>query len=215
MNVAIVSAIYGGFDHPKPPLPQTVPCRWVLVSDDPTPVDGWEKIHAPSTHHPRVAAKLPKLFPWEYAGPADYYIWLDGSFQVTSPTFVEEVVALGPTFAQFGHPDRLCIYEEALVSLGMEKYRKQGDVAGQVAAYRADGMPAGFGLWATGLIVRRGGMRVANHSAAWWDEIERWSYQDQVSEPFVSWKQDMRPEILPHALWANPWVTWHSHAAGD
>lgn len=215
MSVAIVSAIYGGFDGPKPVRDQSIDCEWVLVSDEPVHAPGWQVKVCPSELHPRMAAKMPKLFPWEYATPADLYIWLDGAFEITSATFAEECAALVAELAQWPHPDRRCLFDEARVSLGIDKYVRQGDIAGQAAHYRTEGMPGSWGLWATGCIARRLTDRTVDHSIAWWDQISKWSYQDQVSEPFVSWEQDFRPVDLPGNLWANPWMRWCGHARPD
>jgi hypothetical protein len=43
----------------------------------------------------------------------------------------------------------------------------------------------------------------------------RWTYQDQLSEPFVAWQQGLRPHTIPGNLFHPPHFTLHAHTRDD
>jgi hypothetical protein len=69
-------------------------------------------------------------------------------------------------------------------------------------------MPAGFGLWAGGMIARRHSEDIREMGERWTNEIHQWSFQDQISEPYVLWSLGLRPVTLPGDHTRNSWVVW-------
>ena len=68
-QVALITAIYDGYDVLKPVLPQAgVDVEWIVVTDtvpDAVAAAGWTVVHEPSPgEHPNRAAKHPKYRPW-------------------------------------------------------------------------------------------------------------------------------------------------------
>lgn len=209
----IVTGIFGDIDVPKDPWRQDHDVRWVFVTDreDWTPPHYDQVIYEPPDgRHPRLQAKDPKLEPWRYAPDDDTWIWIDGSMQVISNTFVREAVAAaeGAKIAQWAHPDRVCIYPEAELSATLPKYADT-PVLEQAEYYADCGHPKDWGLWATGLIVYN--EPVPQLSQLWSTQMTMWGYQDQISEPFVLRIAGMRPRDLPYDLRSNPWICLHGH----
>jgi Protein of unknown function (DUF616) len=210
-EVAIVTSVYGTYDTVKPVLPQTgADVEWILVTDTPPPAEdaeGWTIVHDPRHgEHPNRAAKHPKFRPWEYTdAPAS--IWIDASFRVTSPCFAIEAIEHADPIAQFVHPWRDCLYLEAEVSALLPKY--DGEPLGhQVEYYRACGHPERWGLWAAGVIARQHTPEIRLLGVAWMHEVNLWSFQDQVSQPYVLRKTGLRPVGLPGTHFANPWLRY-------
>jgi hypothetical protein len=218
MRVAVVTSIYGDYDDLKEqPLRQTVACEYVAVTDRPVDSETWHVVVEPRSHtHPRLAAKFAKCLPWRYTPDADVTIWVDGSATIISREFVEMCCDSlgGASLAQWEHPDRRCIYEEAEVSRVYGKYADQ-NVAGQAQHYRQKGHPAGWGLWATGCIVRRRHTDHTTMGLSWLAEQLRWTYQDQLSEAPVLRAVELRPAPLPEGLWANQWLSFGRHLGGE
>lgn len=176
-----------------------------MVSDRDHGVGPWRYIVEPRPQlHPRLAAKVAKCRPDLYA-EADVYIWVDASFQITSHDFVGRAVEqLGNHFlAQIVHPDRKRISDEAEVSAGMAKYAGL-PVREQAAQYLSSDFPDDYGLWATGLIVSHRSSEMREFGDAWLREQVTWSYQDQISQPFVLWASGLRPAPLDGPLYPNP-----------
>jgi TOD1/MUCI70, glycosyltransferase-like domain len=207
---AVITAIYDGYDSLKPACPQDgLDVEWVLVTDEPGIPDGslgWRVVHEPRPGlHPNRAAKAPKFRPWEYTdAPAS--IWVDGSIRVTSPAFAAEVLAYADPLAQFVHPSRDCIFDEARASM-YPKYAGE-PVTEQAAHYREAGHPEHWGLWAGSVIARRHTPDVMRLGYAWSAEVARWSFQDQISEPFVLRTLGQRPASLPGGYQGNQWTAW-------
>ena len=207
--VAVITAIYDGFDTLKPTLPQDgVDVDWVLVTDNP-PADplGWQVAHdRMPAMSPSRAAKEPKFRPWEYTdAPASIY--LDASFRITSPLFAAGALALADPIAQFAHPWRDCIYDEAQVSVALPKYDGQ-PVIEQAACYRRLNHPEHWGRWASGVIARRHVPLVKALGDLWAVETDAWTLQCQVSEPWVLRNLGLRPASLPGDHFTNPWLAY-------
>lgn len=208
-DVAIISAVYDGYDTVKPVLAQAgLEVEWVLVTDhEPIGVLGWRVVVEPQPDvPPNRAAKAPKFEPWKYTdAPAS--IWLDASFRVTSPDFAAEALAFAKPIAQFTHPWRDCLYAEAveIAALGKDP---EGVAAWQTKRYREAGHPIGWGLWASGVIARRHSAAVKRMGAAWAREVGSGSARDQVSQPFVLREAKLRPASLPGTHLANRWLAY-------
>ena len=208
-RVAVVTAIYDGYDSLKPALVQEdADVDWVCVTDNPDLWDGylgWRVVYKPQPGvHPNRAAKHPKLFPWDYTD-APTSIWVDAAFRVISPRFAAVALGYADPVAQFQHPWRDCVYTEADASLGLPKYAGE-PVKEQAWTYRAQGHPEHWGLWATGVIARRHTDAVRRMSHVWRDEIDRWSFQDQVSEAVALRNCDLRPTAFPGWHMDNGWL---------
>jgi Protein of unknown function (DUF616) len=208
-DVAIVSSIYGSYDDLKPACPQEgADVEWVLVTDDETIPDGhlgWRVVHLPLPWRAPVrAAKRAKVCPWWYTdAPAS--VWVDGSVRVTSPHFAVQALELADPIAQFDHPDRDCIYQEADTAAALPRYAAEPCLE-QAAHYRAKGHPEHWGLWAATVIARRHTGDVYNLGLRWLQEIGDWSCEDQISQPFVLREIGLRPSLLPGYYRHNQWL---------
>lgn len=208
MSPVWVSAIYGGYDKPKPPPPGV----GYLFTDDPfLKAPGWEVIlHDPYPHmHPRMKAKAPKCQPHIFLPQEPVTVWVDGSMILTPEAADVPLHPLG----FWSHPHRDNIYDEAEVSAGLVKYHGL-PVREQVETYKAEGLPHDHGLWASGFHTRD--IRVPgviDFFNRWWHECVLWTYQDQLSLPYARWKARVPIQQLPHALYANPYFTMEAHAS--
>jgi hypothetical protein len=233
MSAVVYTAIFGDYDVLKQPVPQDEPCNFVCFTDTamPSRVGVWRVIQQRGDPglHPRMQAKWYKLlshraFPggrlsWRYAPfnfrpRADMSIWIDGGLQIKSARFVRDMrTNLGSQdWAMFPHPARDCIYEEAKVSLGMRKYRDL-PIAPQVASYRSIIPPHG-GLYACTIIVRRepASQVIRDANEWWWNENLKWTYQDQVSLPYVLRQLGTPgPAKIAGNLWSNAWFEFLPH----
>ena len=216
MTVTVLSAVFGGYDRPKPPVEQTVDTRWLLVTDDPTfaRLNGWDVnlLRPMKGLEPRRAAKYPKMRPWDFTD-TDVVIWVDASVQVTSPEFVAMCLDNLPPggIAAWRHPARDCIYTELAHSLAMPKYA--GEPMGEQCAHYAsvNGHPHHWGLWAAGILAWDRSATTKKLGRMWLDEIDRWSTQDQLSLPVVCRQLGIRPAELPQNLLANDWCRVMPH----
>ena len=210
MRLAAVCAIYGGYDL-IPPVPEGVDDA-VLVTDVPVR-SGWRNVVEPSDLHPRLAAKRPRVRPDLYTD-CDASLWMDGSVHVLDDRFIRLVRDLldRHDLVLWDHPeDRDCMLQEAQHCYGWPKYR-DGPLLEQAAHYLREGMPEHFGLWATTCVARRHTERMAALGDAWLAEMERWTIQDQVSLPYLLWREGIVPGTFGIDQLENDMVAWVPHA---
>lgn len=223
-KVAIFTAIYGGHDTLKPTV-EIPGVDWHCFHDgslifmDKLVEHTWQGRLIPGRfRHPRMNAKWIRMNPELLLPEYDVTIWIDASIQITRPDFAEWVLAAVERsrygFALFEHPDRKDIYAEAAESAKYGKYAGE-PVMEQVQSYREQGLPNDHGLWATGIMGRRKSDLLWSINQQWMNENIRWTWQDQLSLPYVLWKHRSRfplpggqmPEPLPGNLWACPYFT--------
>ncbi len=210
MRIAAICAIYGGFDL-IPPVPEGVDDA-VLITDRPVR-SGWRNVVEPSDAHPRLAAKRPRCRPDLYTD-CDASLWMDGSVHILDERFVRLVRDRleQHELVLWDHPeDRDCMLQEARHCFDWPKYR-DGPLLAQANHYLGQGMPEHFGLWATTCIARRHTDRMASLGDAWLEEMHRWTIQDQVSLPFLLWREQIQPGTFGIHRLENDMVAWMAHA---
>ena len=228
----VYTAIYGAYDDLKIPPPQDIPCDFICFTDNEEindPTGTWHIIVAarPPEHHPRMQAKWFKLMSHEvfpdgrlsdsfgYSALAgrqwDFAIWIDGSVQIRSAAFAREITGYvaDNRWAIFTHSERDCIYDEGEYSVCMVKYKGQ-PIAEQTAAYKRSGHPAHWGLWECTVIVRDAytPAKLKELNEAWWQENWRWSYQDQISLPYLLRKHQVGIDKIKGYVNENEWFDW-------
>ncbi len=216
-DIAVITAIYGDYDTLKPTMKQTRDVDWICVTDREREANGWRLIIRPPETlcsdriaQNNLAAKRPKMLPWEFT-QCRRSIWIDASFDISSPTMAADLMARAHPIAQFAHPDRDCVYEEGEFSLTMAKYTHL-PIREQLAAYRADGHPEHWGLWAAGVIARDHTDTVRRLGEDWLRQVEYWGIQDQLAQAPVLRDLAMRPVSIPGSIYANPWVEYMGSA---
>jgi hypothetical protein len=199
VNVTIVTAIYGGYDKPKP-LPAAVldnADARLYTDDDRIAREaielGW---HAILDEYPTgdkllsamLRAKFIKTHPHLAAPKADISIWIDGSMTVTVPDFVQRCLgALGDDdLSMTPHPWRNCIWSEAIVTAQLPRYDdvdpiKQVNFYGDVV-----GHPRNWGLFASGAFTVRHTLLTEQWGGHWYHDCVFHTYQDQLSLPVIT-----------------------------
>lgn len=213
MRATVLTAIYDSYDELKPTCPQDIDVDWICVTDDASLASGaqdrrgWTIAYEPRHGvHPNRAAKTPKMLPWRYTD-TPCSVWVDASYGVTSQTFVSDVLAIADPIAQFVHPWRSCIYDEADASVVLAKYDGE-PILEQMPVYLAEGHPAHWGLWATGVIARWHTDDIKDFGYRWLGDNVRFSFQDQLSEPPALRAFGLRPTALPGDHMVNPWLAF-------
>jgi hypothetical protein len=94
------------------------------------------------------------------------------------------------------HNRRQCAYDEAYYCAKINK-DKSSVLFNQIQIYEKEGFPKHYGLFAPGIMLRRNTEDVINFMKAWYQEIEKHSYRDIVSFPYVLWKNPIDIRSMP------------------
>lgn len=208
MRVALITACYGQYD-PVRDLPESHGFDEAICVTDRADLvgNGWRPFVEWRGEHPRLAAKRPKMLPWLYTD-CDAAVWLDASFEITSPKFrpwVERHLERDD-FVVWSHPEgRICLWQEAQVCWDFPKYAGQ-PIKAQAESYLRDGMPQHWGLFAAGTVGWRFTPEAKRLGARWYREQERWTLQDQISLPYLLWESGKRFGVWDANEYENPYV---------
>jgi O-antigen biosynthesis protein len=216
-NIAVVTAVAGGYDHVGSHKFYHDDVDYLFFTDGKTlPLDEeWQVCEFPEgvTDDPWRLAKIPKINPHmipklrEY----NYVIWIDGSMQIVARDFVSDMLGyLDKGLVLSPHFDgRDCGYGEATIR--PPKYAGE-PLDEQCDAYRTEGFPEHFGLWECGVECRdMNKPGVAEFGAMWFEQIMKWSIQDQVSCGYSMWKTGFVPDVLPRSWREYGWIHLNAH----
>jgi len=220
MRVALISSVYGAYDPVRPVDPDWGFDDAVLVTDSKS-LDsaGWRVHYAPSSDAPRLASKAGKMLPWQFTD-CDAALWIDGSIEITDGAGLRKAVE--PLLAErdlwvWQHPEgRTDIRQEGPVCWDWPKYRDY-PIREQIASYDAQGFPHGWGLFACGVMAWRFTPEAMRLGSLWEEQNRVWSIQDQISLPFLLWREGFRFGTFPAHQYQNPWfrIRWDERPAGQ
>lgn len=125
------------------------------------------------------------------------------------PSFIFQSLQQGSSDMMcFRHPERNCIYAEALEIIKV-RYDDPDVVHKQMAAYRDDGYPEDSGLILGTVLLRRHNTQESiNLMEAWFSEVMKHSYRDQMSFNYAAYKQGFKPSYLPGSPYSNDIMEW-------
>lgn len=203
MNITVFTAIFGGYEKPRPPAGINKDVRYVLFSDRSYNVKPWEVRVVPSVGSPAKTARHYKILSTTYLPDADITVWHGGWLRLIADPMIAVNYLKRHDIAMEPHIERKCIYQEAKTCIAMGKANKE--VANrQMAEYRKAGFPANYGLTSAFLIVRRNTDKIIELEELWWKQVERHTNRDQLSLMYCMWKLGLgydKIPIGPHGLY--------------
>jgi len=144
----------------------------------------------------RRNSRVPKILSHQFCD-TEYSIWLDGNIalRIDPVRLVEMWLGDDYDFAVFRHPERNCIYEEAINCIGYGADDPEV-VHRQVRKYVADGYPKDLGLAEANVIVRRHSDQVVEFNNTWWAEYCVHCVRDQISFMYAVKKTGLRMNLI-------------------
>lgn len=212
MEVAICTAIFGGYDELKQPaVVEDVP--YICFTDDPELTsDLWEIRTLPTEYtDPRMKAVQCKLLLHRYI-EQDAAIWVDGHIEI-----LREVVPLSVAMLEHHsiaapqHRHRDCFYAEVREVLRLHKaHPSEQAVLEQIKAYGEEEYPYFNGLAEVHALVRRFTSSTILFCEEWYRECTTRSSRTQLSFNYVSWKFSIPYQVIPLPV-AALYFKWHRH----
>lgn len=205
-KIALITAIFGDLDDLNPVPEQSVPVDKFCFTNNPNihagEFRGWNVIHPDYPRYDlknRIKAKYFRTLSHtiKELQPYDIVIWIDGSIDIINPKFVAFMTqdVIKSWLVCFKHSVRDCIYEEARVSKEGHKYAGE-PIDEQIAQYASENYPTCNGLIETGCFAKVINPETNKIMEQWWLENIKYSYQDQISLPYVLWKNYYNPTII-------------------
>jgi hypothetical protein len=219
VRIALITSVYGAYDPVRPVDPEWGFDDAVCVTDRTEGLpDSWRAVIEPTNAPPRLAAKHAKMTPWNYTD-CDAALWVDASIEITSAHlrgFVEQHLERSPLVV-WTHPEgRMDIRQEGPVCWDWPKYADQ-PMREQIDAYVADGYPERWGLFACGVLAWRFTPEARALGEAWLKEQYAWTIQDQISLPYLLWREGMTFDVFRAHQYQNPYfrIRWDERPAGQ
>jgi hypothetical protein len=148
-----------------------------------------------------------------------YIIWLDSSIIINNNNFVIDILNLlqnnKNNFYIFEHYFRNTIREEYELSNTIAKYNNQ-NMYEQINNYY-DKHYIDNKIYETGFFIYKNTSNIINMLNDWWFEIKKYSYQCQLSLPYVIQKNNIIPYLLnePHFIKNYlPGSVWNNNLIG-
>lgn len=185
----IYTVITGNADKLRNPSVLSIGWDHICFTDNPhLKSDVWKIVLIKDKIEPRKLSRKVKLLPHLYLEDYKISLYIDSYILINRDIneFVEQQLVKGDVVVKT-HPRRNNISDELkqIIVLGKDDPEI---VTEQVLNYKAEGFNKDL-LFENGIMIRRhntnGCMNIMN---AWWNQIQRYSYRDQLSLPYVLWK---------------------------
>lgn len=218
MKIAVVTAIFGDMETPKPFVEQSVPCDRIVITEANSPFP------LPNLP-PRLQAKYFKLQPHRVWPEYDVFVWIDGNIEVKSPDFVKVMTENLSGIRIQRHHERQTIGEEIAHILESDnpyvttRYGKQ-PLWEEYEYYLREGMPENAPLYSCNIFAWKYPLHrpaIAGFFDAWQDLVLSWSWFDQSAFAFLAWYYSGKnfgvkiESIDLGQMFDNPYFTLHPH----
>lgn len=202
MKNIIYSVNIGGYDYFNNPKNFDPNIRYILFTDNKYfKSDVWEVNHVDflKGFSDRKKSRYIKLNPHKVLPNHDVSLWLDHNFTpniINFENFLNKINFKNFDIMLYKHRFRNCLTDEASKVVLMKKDSKE-IVDQQIKFYLNDGFPKNYGLFETGFMVRNNNSKMQNYNSFWWDQVNKFSERDQLSQTYVSWKLKVPTGHIP------------------
>ena len=228
-KIAVYTVITGGYDEPKLPIYIDDTLDYYLFTDSGKTQENlpenFRALPIPEKLNSLSNAKknrYMKLHPDEFITESitgkkyDYTIYIDGRTRITCDIkpLVYSLIDSGKTIAIHDHFMRDDIYEEGQMMWIRGKVDRKG-TRKQLNVYKDEGMPKHFGLLENTVLIRKcNAPQIQDIMHQWWLQIEKFTHRDQLSLPYVLWKNGLDTSwvfSLGTNVWKNPYFMHYGH----
>ena len=227
MNKKVIyTSIFGSEYYLHNPEVKMVGWDFVCFTDNPNyKSDVWDIVLISKIYGGARDSKKPKILPHRYLQNYDISVWIDGDVKITADIndLVDKYLD-DKDYAVFNHEFcglsttgnlnvRKCIYDEAkfIKWLGDNHPKKHYKddltvINNQVERYRKEGYPVNNGQARNTILIRRhNNKHIIKTMEDWWTEVKYGSKRDQLSFPYVSWKNKLDFNFINEDIDDNKW----------
>lgn len=210
----VYTAVFGDYDKIRPVIPCDG-CDFICFTDNPASVaQGWQlRLVTEGEEAPALLNRKIKMLAHRYLGEYAQSLYIDGHVSVRRcPAVLFDKYLSRTAIAIPVHLDRHCAYEEAAYCVA-DGIVPAEVVTRQMQDYAAQGFPRGAGLTENGVILRRHlDPAIIELMEAWWLEYLHKARRDQLSLPFLAWRQQLTiTPLLEGPRQSSAYLTLHPH----
>lgn len=193
-KIAVYTCIIGNYDSLNEPLIVPDNIDYFAITDFDIPKDSkWKRIDADSFDEvkgftPALKNRFFKINPHIVFPEYKYSVYVDGNFKIYSD-FTEHVNRMSKYgISHFKHQKRTSSYQEAEVCKMLHKESPE-KIDAYIKRLRENNFPDDYGLLACDILVREHNKpECINVMQQWWYEFKTYVRRDQLSLPFVLFK---------------------------
>jgi len=216
LKIAIYTAVFGGKDVVQEPVKyiKNENIDYFLISDNQEIKSKCYKVIYKKPIYDDITknARFYKIIGLDLFNEYDYVIWHDANIQIVHNEILKVLRFVeNKGIAFFKHPDRNCIYDEAIKCIQLEK-DYPFKILKQILGYYIRGIKNEVGLYETGFFVRNNKFRNKDFTNLWWNEIKNKSRRDQLSLPYSLNKTNIFPNIIEGTVRDNLYSIFHKHS---
>lgn len=200
-RIAVYTVVFGKYDSIPEPYCRPDNVDYYIVTDQDVDLSSsvWKQISLKG-----IESKLSgldniqknrylKMHPQVLFPKYEYSIYVDGNIQIVSDVteFIHRIGSFG--VAMHLHSSRSCVYEEAKAVLYAKKESKQA-IDEHIEHLKQEGYPEHYGMLECNIIARRHTKTMEHLMDEWWNEFCNYSKRDQLSFPYVLYKNKINVE---------------------
>lgn len=217
VRVVVYTAITGNYDMLQAAAIKVPGWDYLCFTDgNVVAKQGWEIRALPPSDLDQIRlARLPKILAHRFLNDYDISIWVDANIGIACDLAAFCKMALADTdIAFFRHGVRrrsVAAEIDACLQANKAPYEV---MTRQYQSYRDKGFPDDAGIIPeTGVIVRRHHRRhVRAAMEKWWVELLRHSTRDQISLPYIIWRNALAFTLLDWNVRETPWFSYRPHS---
>jgi hypothetical protein len=195
----IYTALFGDYDDLARPVEKFEGFDFVCFTDQTSlQSDLWEiKIIECTERSPVLMNRRIKMMPHQYLPDYEVSIYIDSNLKLLKDlSGIVEKNLSERNFLVPRHLSRDCLYEEARECVIFQKSDYSATIK-QLNDYRTVGFPTHFGLSENGILIRKHhDIEIKSLMEQWWEEFQNGSGRDQLSLPFVFWKNELELPLI-------------------
>lgn len=196
-RIAVYTCIFGKYDEIVEPLCFPNNIDYYIITDQELPNDSHWIIKNISEYDAYIENMTSveknrwfKMHPDVLFPEYEYSIYIDGNIMPVSD-FTEFINRIDKTvgIGMFWHKYNNCVFDEALYNIYAVKKVPKEEIKSHVEYLIEQGMPEDYGMVTCNVIARQHHNEVCKRvMSEWWEEFCGHSQRDQMSFPFVLWK---------------------------
>jgi hypothetical protein len=215
-KVAVYTAVTGGYDDVRAPAIKVPGWSYLCFTDDTSRAKpGWEVRGLPQAHLDQIRrSRLPKILAHQFLPEYDMSIWIDANVGIRGDLAAFSMMALAHAdIAFFRHGERRPSVAAEIQACSQAGKAPLETMSLQYGHYRAQGFLDDAGIIPEAAVIVRRHHHPAIRAAMeeWWAELLRYAARDQISLPYVIWKNSLPVTLLDWDFRTAPWFTYRGH----